>query len=267
MKKNIAIVVIIVVVTIIGLLWVGCNNSSSPTTTPVNMVIDNPKGGETFLLGDAITISFRADGDSVSSVNLKVTSDNGIHYSKIAATSIPITGSGLKVYTQKWIIGKEVYDTTFRYLYKDTMFGSATNPIPTWKCHVKISSSNNEMIAVNSGDFNIQCKSHYFLRYPIGGEVFKITDTIPIIYTFRDDSTSIIQCHFWSLAIKYWSSILTYKEIPAQNDWHLKTAIRNFFPADTLNNLDPVGDSTKIMIVDYGQGSKMVESGWIRIQR
>jgi hypothetical protein len=229
--------------------------------------LEYPDGGELFHFGDTITIFFSANGDSVSSVRLQVTSDNGVHYFKIVSASIPITGSGLKTYTQKWIIGKEAYDTLYRFLYADTMFGSSTNLNPSWKCNMKISASDNETVQVKSGDLTIKFTTPYFLRFPLGGEVYTIKDSIPVIYTFRDDSMAVIQSHYWSIARRKWSQIVTYSPIPAQDDWHLKTEKRYFIPADTVNNLDPLGDSTKIMIIDYSVGSKQLESGWIKINR
>lgn len=199
------------------------------------LLISYPKGGETFYFGDTVTISFGVTGASGS--------------------------------TLKWAIGKEAYTANYRLLYQDTMFGSSANPNPCWKCKLKVYLSENNNIHVKSAEFTIKYTTPYFLRYPNGGEVYKITDTMPIIYTFRDDSMSVIQTHYWSIAKKKWSQIITFPRIPAQDDWHLVTAKRNFIPTDTINNLDAIGDSTRIMIVDYSTGSKQIESGWIKLTR
>lgn len=245
-------------------LTTGCGesstNSKSDTTT---LALDYPKGGETLSFGDTITISFRANGDSINNVRIQVTTDKGKHYFHIINQPFPITGSGTNPYTQKWIIGKED-EYNINFLYKDTVFDADEDP--AWKCKIKIYAQDSKHINMTSDNFTVNFKIRYYLRYPIGGEIYKSTDTIPIIYTFRTDSMSTIQYFYWSLESHYWSQI-TYMEIPRQGDYQLQTFTRKFIPANP-NNIDPIGDSTKIMIDDYSTINPMpLESGWITINK
>ena len=44
------------------------------TTT---LALSYPKGGDTLSMGDTVSISFRANGDSIAGIKIQVTSNNG----------------------------------------------------------------------------------------------------------------------------------------------------------------------------------------------
>jgi hypothetical protein len=259
---------IIIIVRIIFLyacifLTTGCGDSTTdPEPDNTALALDYPKGGETLSIGDTVTISFRANGDSINSARIQVTTDKGQNYFHISNQALPITESGTKAYTQQWVIGREdEYDT--KLLYKDTVFNDGEDP--AWKSNIKIYANENEQISVTSTDFIVNFKTPYYLRYPIGGEVYNFTDTIPVIFTFRTDSMSVIQYFFWSIESGVWSQILTDKRFPEKYEYTLGTFTRLFIPADP-DLIEPVGDSTKILIRQYPSG-KPVQSGWITIIR
>jgi hypothetical protein len=197
------------------------------------LVLDNPKGGDVFSIGENVPISFHAIGS--------------------------------KTTTQQWVVGKEAYSTKLSSLYNDTTFGSTANPYPAWKCKIKIFLSDNQQISATSGEFTVKLDSRYLLRYPIGGETYKFTDTIPIVFTFRSDSISNIQYFFYSLEEKNWSQLVSHSNFPKRDNFKVSTWKRKFIPAGY--QIYPVGDSTKIMIVDYAPGGPRIESGWIQIKR
>ncbi len=248
------------------LILMGCDDTATnPEEETTKMALVYPKGGETFSIGDTICISFMANADSVSSVRVQVTSNNGSNYFNIAKTAVSISGSGSNTYTPKWVVGQEA-EFGINVLYKDTVFGSSANPHPAWNCHIKIYDSDNSSVYEVCDDFTVNLMRPFFLRFPIGGEEYNLTDTIPIVATYRTDSMSIIQYFFWSLEEEDWSQIVKVNEILRQDDYKLVTFTKKLVPADSSSFPYPLGDSTKIRINDYDLNRPM-ESGWIKINK
>ena len=79
--------------------------------------------------------------------------------------------------------------------------------------------------------------------------------------------TSAIQKYYWSLKVEEWSQFTTYTQIPSHHGYHLTTFTHYFIPSDTTN-MDEIGDSTKIMVMDYDLPNQIPsESGWFKIER
>jgi len=245
-------------IAVICMCMIGCTD---PSTDPA-LTINYPKGGETMSIGDTVTISFRANADSLSGARIQVTSDDGLHYFHVVNDTLLTTGSGVTTYKQQWTVGREdEYDHIL--LYADTVF--ALGEDPSWNCRIKVYAHDNNQIQVTSKDFTVNFKTPYYIRYPIGGETYDTSDTIPVIFTFRTDSMSAIQYFYWSIELEVWSQLTKATEICGGYDYSLETYKRLFIPLNP-NNIDPIGDSTKIMIRQYPVG-KMVQSGWFTIKK
>ncbi len=235
---------------------------SEPGGDTTAMALIYPAGDETFSIGDTVAVTFKANGDSVVNICVQVTSD-GQNYFSISKENIPIHSSGTKNYTIQWYIGHEDdYDTALLYAPHDF----ADDADPEWTCRIRIYAVGNENISEESGDFTVNLKRPFFLRYPIGGEKYNLTDTIPIIATYRTDSMSIIQYFFWSIQESDWSQITKLNTMMPSRDYKLVTYTKKFVPADSSSFPFPLGDSTKIRINDYNINRPM-ESGWITINK
>ena len=55
-------------------ILMGCDDTATnPQEETTKMALVYPEGGETFSIGDTVTISFKANGDSISSIGIQVT--------------------------------------------------------------------------------------------------------------------------------------------------------------------------------------------------
>ncbi|MBN1984238.1 MAG: hypothetical protein JW795_22110 [Chitinivibrionales bacterium] len=249
-------------------LVLGCGNTSKPDTNDsTKLALDYPVGATKLKIGDTVSIVFRANGDSVSAVSIHLSSDSGRTFTPITAENIPIVGSGAHRYERSWIVGREdfINDTSLLRLYKDMDFGETGDP--QWNGKMRLVSSNKAGVA-ESGDFTVSLTHAMYVRYPRGGETVRYNDTIPVIYMARTDKTSNVERFFYCVEKHAWSPFYTHKSKPKRNNFHVISYNYRFNPSSPAL-LDPIGDSTKIGINDYADGSSVPKSAseWFKIQR
>jgi Developmentally Regulated MAPK Interacting Protein. len=70
---------------------IGCNNSTNPPPTPPGpLQLLHPTGGETFKVGQAVTVQWKInDATQISSVEVDLSIDNGKSFSPLVNHSLP----------------------------------------------------------------------------------------------------------------------------------------------------------------------------------
>jgi hypothetical protein len=245
-----------IVVLLSGLnLFIGCTGDSGAGPENVSgIAIDYPKGGELFQIGTSVTITFRANGDSVQKADIYIKTGMQSDYRKLSKSTISMSVSGTGAYEYAWIVGSEasVID------YIDTL-GEMVFP----GCRIRIMDAEDSSAYTISDEFSVEFRKKYHLRLPIGGEEYFIDDSIPVVYTQNTDSSSSILTFFWSNKDNDWVEFIGIS-IPERE---VKTRKRYFLPRIFDDEGHMLGDSiTKILINDYSIKIPQ-ESGWIRIKR
>lgn len=235
----------------------------SPSTDTFTLVY--PEGDEALHFGDTVSITFRANRDSVDRAGIQVSSNDGDDYFHVISNTISIDNGLEYLYKVTWVIGRED-EFAINKLYEDLEFNDDEDP--QWKCRIKIYDPDDASSYVESESFTVTFKMPYYLRYPAGGEQYSFGDTIPIIYTFRTDSMSVIQYFYCTEDEKEWIQITPYRSnlIHTKGDWELTTTTKWLIPSHSKHSDNPPGDSTKIRINDYSL-KRPIESGWIKIKK
>ena len=86
-----------------------------------------------------------------------------------------------------------------------------------------------------------------------------------IVSSDKKDET--VQCKYWSIEDKYWSPITSHDRTNRTRENQLENYTRYFIPTFP-ENVNPVGDSTKILIKDYSiEDAIIIETGWIALEK
>jgi hypothetical protein len=248
--------------------WLKTIKVPTPDDT-IKLKIDSPAGNQELHLGDTVDIIFQANGDLYSSVGLKIAQENGAYFN-ITSSSI-LLKQGLNSYTLKWIIGSEAEYSLNNPLYSDT-----TSTECKWRCKIQLydyHGTNN----FTTDYFNVKLDNPYCLRYPCAAtkNMFRRSDTLWVMYTYRDDMFSNMLYYYWSIAGNKWYQInYSSGDFPGKkgDSYSVKTIRKMFLPdkpwpiTETDTTLQIVGDSTKIKIIGYSSGNQTPkESGWIKL--
>lgn len=127
------------------ILVLDCESSTEPENNMPqngeNIEVTYPIGGETFYIGDTITITFKVNADSIEGVLPRISIDSGKSWPEITVEQITPPGSGGQHIPYIWTIGEEIGEVD----YKDT------NPV----CIIKIQNYNDSKEFDKSGMFTI----------------------------------------------------------------------------------------------------------------
>ena len=129
-----------------SILFISCDSSTEPEDympdNGKNIQVVYPIGGESFTVGQTVTIQCKVNANKVASILPAISKDGGMTFSDIVAKSIQTeAGGGGQLLTCQWVIGQEADPVT----YDSTI----TN------CKIKVSDYDNQVENDQSGLFTV----------------------------------------------------------------------------------------------------------------
>lgn len=100
------------------MMVISCDSSTEPDDNMPdngkNIQVVYPIGGESFTVGQTVTIQCKVNADKVLLINPAISINGGMTFSEIVAQSIKAeAGGGGQLLTCQWVIGQEAIPVTY----------------------------------------------------------------------------------------------------------------------------------------------------------
>lgn len=143
------------------------------------LALVSPKGGNVYTLGDSLRITATVEGNSqgtINAIDVFLSPDGGQTWGPVSDRSVPVAAHS-------------DFDFSWKIPASFAADGKTFSLAENGNCRVRIAQHNtgDSLKTSVSGRFMIEDTVFIRLTNPLGGESFKVGDTLPITWTIKDD--------------------------------------------------------------------------------
>lgn len=224
---------------------------SNPTKLAATRVYVSYSTPDPQLKSDTVKLSFEYNSSKVKSIKVEATLDSAKTWIPVAT----ITPDGSPKASVTWV-PKDAAQTTFNY------FGFK-------ECFIRISDPETDAF-VTTDTFKVLGSIPFVLISPRGGETYNKTDSLKVLYSNNADLTSIVitVCAKAGPDSIGWAQGIG-KTVRISQDLPIKNMSTTFIPEELALDQPGYFDLSmplQLLLADYGQNGKWIQSGDIAIQ-
>jgi len=244
-----------------ALLLYGCgNNGTGPNNGPAFAALSKL---DTFYVAytspnavdkpDTISFSFSYNPSKVRSIKLSATLDSGKSWIRVSSITPNNSGKAAVV----WIPKSDTGSAHFKYFGEKRAFLRVEDTV------------SHEMI--ESEKFDIVGREGGILFSPVGGEIFSVNDSIPVIYGQNQDLSGRLDLEFSPVVADHpdsnaWIVPKKSLQLAPSSNLFIKFFTAKFTLSDPNNFYDTAAlPPIRIVVADYGKSPRMWMSGPIAI--